>query len=139
MSGARGALSGSTLHSMHFPLSCSLLLINVAFWHRRFLPFSRSLILTPNLAGAVPQEDDCMSEGGVEPSEAGSDSFFVADGYLSGDDAAAFLDDDDAGGGAAAMQLGKTPRRPKKAFAHCLCRYCASITNLYTIKIKNLK
>lgn len=43
-----------------------------------------------------------MSEGGVEPSEAGSDSFFVADGYLSGDEGIAFDDDEDT-----AMHLGE--------------------------------
>lgn len=67
-----------------------------------------------------------MSDGGVEPSEAGSDSFFVADGYLSGAEGIDFDDDNDADC-TTAMQLGapspvlhgKAAIKATATFSHC--------------------
>lgn len=46
-----------------------------------------------------------MSDGGVEPSEAGSDSFLVADGYLS-DLEGIHAEEENASQEAAAVQMG---------------------------------
>lgn len=67
--------------------------------------YCEHVLTTENTTAGGSKEDDCMSDGGVEPSEAGSDSFFVADGYLSGGEGIAFDDDNDADC-TTAMQLG---------------------------------